>query len=91
MVSPVLDMRSVRAAVERVVDELGPDAFVYTVEPKDAGWELRVECAVEEGWQVITLPVDPGNWSRALATRVHVKGCERHGSRISARASRAGP
>ena len=60
MVSPILDMPGTRAAVERVLNELGLDAFVYTVELKEAGWELRVECALEEGWQVITLPVDPG-------------------------------
>ena len=67
MVSPVLDMPSVRAAVERVVDELGLDAFVYTVEPKETGWELHVECAVEQGWQVITLPVDPGKLVASLS------------------------
>ena len=67
MVSPILDMPGVRAAVERIVDELGLDAFVYTVEPREAGWELRVECAIEEGWQVITLPVDPGKLVASLS------------------------
>jgi hypothetical protein len=28
----------------RDTNELGLDAFMYTVEPKEAGWELRVEC-----------------------------------------------
>ena len=54
------------AAVEPVLNEMGLDAFVYTVEPKEAGWELRVECAVEEGWQVITLAANPGKLAASV-------------------------
>jgi len=62
-----LDIRDARAAVERVFGELGLSAFVYTVEPKDTGWELRAECAVEEGWQSIVLPVDPADLTASLS------------------------
>lgn len=65
--SSVLDIRGARAAVEQVFDELGLGAFVYTVEPKENGWELRAECAVEEGWQTIVLPVDPADLTASLS------------------------
>lgn len=49
-----------------MIDELGLRAFVYTLEPKDAGWELHVECAMEQGWQRVNLPVDVGDLLASL-------------------------
>lgn len=60
------DIRSARLAVERVLDEIGLVAYLYTVEPKEEGWSLRVECPVEEGWQEVTLPVDRDELSESL-------------------------
>jgi len=61
------DIRSAREAAERVLDELGLDAFVYTVEAKEGGWELRVDCATDEGWQTVELPVEPAELAASLA------------------------
>lgn len=60
------DIRNARAAVERVLDELGVRGFVYTVEQKQAGWVLSVECATEGGWQSVALAVDPAELNASL-------------------------
>jgi SHS2 domain-containing protein len=52
------DIRNAREAVERLLDEAGLSGFTYTVEPREDGWVLRVECIAEEGWQEAKLPVD---------------------------------
>ena len=59
MASFAKDMRSARVAVERVLDEIGVDDYVYKVEPKESGWSVHVECAVEDGWKEVDVPVDP--------------------------------
>ena len=41
-----------------LLDELGLAAYLFAIEPREGGWELKVECAIEEGWEAITLPVD---------------------------------
>ena len=61
------DIRSARQAVERVLDELGVRAFVYTVEQKEAGWVLSVECAIDGGWQRLELAVDPAELNASLS------------------------
>lgn len=33
-------------------------AYVFEVEPRDDQWELRVDCAVDGGWQSINLLID---------------------------------
>jgi hypothetical protein len=58
MASLAQDIRTARLAVEQVLDDIGLDAYLYTVEPKEEGWSLRVECAAEDGWQEVTMPVD---------------------------------
>ncbi len=57
MSSLAQDLVSARKAVEGVLDELALRTFVFTVEDKEGGWVLSVECATDEGWQVIMLPV----------------------------------
>jgi SHS2 domain-containing protein len=79
------DIRSAREAVERVLDELGLDAFVYTVEAKEGGWELRIECATGEGWQTVELPVDAAELAASLAdARLREALCARWGAHLRA-------
>ena len=54
------DIRSARMAVERVLEGIGLRAYVYTVQPRERGWTLRLEYPVYQGWRQATLPVDPG-------------------------------
>ena len=60
------DIRNARAAVERVLDEMGVRGFVYTVEQKKDGWVLSVECAMDGGWQAASWRVDPAELSASL-------------------------
>jgi hypothetical protein len=54
------DLAQARVVVERVLEGLGLAAFLFTLEPKESGWQLTVECASEGGWQTVMLPVDAG-------------------------------
>jgi hypothetical protein len=58
MHQPAADIAETRAVVERVLEGLGLVAFLFTLEPKESGWQLTVECAAEGGWQTVMLPVD---------------------------------
>jgi hypothetical protein len=53
-----LDISEGKAAVERLLGELGLRDFVYTLEPKEGGWQLHLECSTAEGWQTVALPAD---------------------------------
>lgn len=41
-----------------LLDQLGLAAYLFAIEPRESRWELKVECAVEEGWEAVVLPVD---------------------------------
>jgi hypothetical protein len=41
------ELRDSQRAVERILKALGVRAFVYTVEQKDAGCVLKIECALD--------------------------------------------
>lgn len=47
-----------REAAREVLEEVGLDNYLFTVDARDAGWELTVEHPVSEGWQTVTLAVD---------------------------------
>jgi hypothetical protein len=52
------ELEQAREAVSALLDELGLEAYLFAVEPRDGNWEVKVECAVQEGWETVTLPVD---------------------------------
>ena len=52
-----IELAQTREAVTRILDELQLDAYLFEVEPSEGQWELRVECAVEGGWERVTLTV----------------------------------
>ena len=60
------DIRSAREAVERLLEELGVRAFLYTIEQKEAGWVLSVDCAIDGGWQTTALKVDMAELNASL-------------------------
>jgi hypothetical protein len=66
MRAPILDLVDARAEAERLLEEVGLRAYVFTLEPKEPGWQLSVECAAAEGWQTVMLPVDPEELRAAL-------------------------
>lgn len=50
-----IELIQAREFIEGVLNRLDVDAFLFEVEPKAEGWELKVECAIEEGWGSFTL------------------------------------
>ena len=52
------ELAQAREVVGRVLEELLIDAYLFEVEPHEAHWEVRVECAVEEGWETCRLKAD---------------------------------
>jgi hypothetical protein len=50
-----LDFSGAKDAVEELLTQLNLETFLFAVEHTDRGWELRVECAAEDGWQDQTI------------------------------------
>lgn len=66
MTSLATEIRAARTATERVLDELDLGSYVFSVEPKEGGWVLTVECAAGDAWQMASLPVDPARLRASL-------------------------
>jgi hypothetical protein len=49
------DLAGAKDAVEELLTRLNLEAFLFAVEHTERGWELRVECATEDGWQAQTI------------------------------------
>ena len=90
------DIQGAREAVERLLGELGLRAFAYTVEPKQGGWSLRIECATDDGWRESTLAVDPVELRSSLSDaaarekmranwQARLRGCAKRGTQPAAR------
>jgi hypothetical protein len=45
----------VREVIESVLEQLDVDAYLFEVEPSGEQWELKVECAIEQGWGSFTV------------------------------------
>ena len=52
------DLQRVTDAAGALLEELGLDAYLFAIEPREDDWELKLECAFKDGWQTVTLPVD---------------------------------
>lgn len=52
------ELLQAREVVAQVLEELGLDAYLFEVEPQEGQWEIRVECAVEGGWETCRLSAD---------------------------------
>ncbi|MDX1251097.1 MAG: hypothetical protein IDH49_02345 [Gammaproteobacteria bacterium] len=58
MPTSITELAAAKGAAAALLDELGLEAYLFEVEPREGQWELRVECAVEAGWESVMLPVD---------------------------------
>ena len=52
------DLFQARDATQALLEQLGLSAYLFEVEPREVAWQVRVECAVNSGWQSTTLDVD---------------------------------
>jgi hypothetical protein len=58
MPAKATDLIHAREAIERVLKQLDVDAYLFEIEPKAEQWELKVECAVDQGWGSFTLELN---------------------------------
>lgn len=52
------DFIQARLLIDRILEELEIDAYLFEIEPQDGQWELKVECAVDEGWGTYRIALD---------------------------------
>lgn len=52
------DFIQARLLIDGILDELELDAYLFEIEPHDGQWELKVECAVDEGWGSYSVTLD---------------------------------
>ncbi len=57
MLLAINEIACAREAVTGLLEELGLDAYLFEIEPYDTRWELKVECAIVEGWKTTDLHV----------------------------------
>lgn len=85
--------RSTEAA-RRLLEELRLQSYFFSVEPGEDTWELQVECAIEGGWQALTIPIDPGELQSSLVDAsarsrlladwdVRLAGCKRESEHVA--------
>lgn len=61
MASTTSEIAEAREAVAELLEELGLEAYLFAVEPRNAEWELKVDCAMDGNWETVTIPV-PKEW-----------------------------
>jgi len=47
-----------RENVMALLDELKIEAYLFEIEPKEGQWEINVECAIKEGWEMFRLTAE---------------------------------
>ena len=63
------ELRLAREVVEDLLEEMGLVAYLYEVEPAAREWMVRVECALDGGWQMVQIPVVKENLLAARSNR----------------------
>ena len=53
------EIREAREAVQRILEGIGLRSFVYTLDPKEGPWQLRIEYTEDGEWQSCSAFVDP--------------------------------
>lgn len=59
MILSITELAMAREVTTELLDEIGLDAYLFDVEPRDAHWELKVDCAMATNgaWESVTLLV----------------------------------
>ena len=53
-----IELARAKEAVSALLEQLGLAAYLFDLEWGDDHWLLRVDCAIREGWQSLSVPVD---------------------------------
>ncbi len=54
------ELMAAKEATAILLEQIGLEAYLFEIEPRDGRWQLKVDCAIEDGWQAVTLAVDKG-------------------------------
>ena len=41
-----------------LLEQLGLEAYLFDVEPRDTAWEVHVDCAIDGAWQSVVFLID---------------------------------
>jgi hypothetical protein len=52
------ELAEMRQTVASLLDELKLDAYLFEIEPREDQWEIKVECAIDEGWEAFRLSAE---------------------------------
>lgn len=67
MTVSTVELAKGRDTVASLLDELGIEAYLFEVEPRTAAtWDLQLECAIENGWERVVVPVARDQLLRCL-------------------------
>lgn len=58
MMISIAQLARVREFLGGVLEGLGLDAYLFEIEPRDGQWEMRVECAIQGGWESVNRTLD---------------------------------
>lgn len=51
----IAELAGVRETVSKLLNELQLEAYLFEIEPQEEQWQLTVECAIDEGWEIVKL------------------------------------
>ena len=52
------NLAEAKETVGNLLEQLGLSAYLFEVEPRADQWQVRVECALDSGWQSSVLSID---------------------------------
>jgi hypothetical protein len=58
MPTSTAEFLEIKETAAALLEELGLKTYLFEVEPREEQWELRVECALDGGWQSVVLPIE---------------------------------
>ncbi|MEO1750984.1 hypothetical protein [Thiofaba sp. EF100] len=58
MLLGMVELACAREAAREVLETLRLDDYLFEVEPSEAGWRVRIECAIPQGWEAVEIEVD---------------------------------
>ena len=53
----VTELDEAKNSVTALLEALRLEAYLFEVEPREERWEIRMECATDEGWMSVTLEI----------------------------------
>jgi len=54
----VNELAQMRETVTALLDELQLEAYLFEIEPEEGQWEIKIECAIDQGWETFRLTAE---------------------------------